>query len=88
MMGKETKVPAHPLQLLSDDACFPIFTLHVLGARDFSAAPNLKGIGEKIGKKCKGLPLAAITFAGLLHSDELDHRRWVEVSNRRILDAP
>jgi hypothetical protein len=85
--SKMGTVRAYPLQVLSNDACFSVFTLHALRGRGFSAAPNLEGIGKKIGEKCKGLPLAALTFAGLLRSEEPDHRKWEEVSNRRILDA-
>jgi len=86
--SKMGTVPAYPLQVLSNDACFSIFTLHALRGRGFSSASNLKGIGKKIGEKCKGLPLAALTFAGLLRSEEPDHRKWEEVSIRRILDEP
>jgi hypothetical protein len=82
-------IGTHSLQVLSDEACISIFTLHALGKKSFStAAPDLEGIGKKIGEKCKGLPLAAFVFGGLLRSnEERDRCEWEKVSKRRILDA-
>ncbi|KAB1202506.1 putative disease resistance RPP13-like protein 1 [Morella rubra] len=51
---------------------------NALDARDFSAFPDLKDIGEDIAKKCKGLPLAATTIGGLLRSKR-GRDEWKEV---------
>ncbi|KAG2664669.1 hypothetical protein I3760_16G093700 [Carya illinoinensis] len=82
MMGT---IQAYCLYVLSNDACLSIFTLHALGARDFITHPNLKDIGEKIVTRCKGLPLAAKTFGGLLCFKE-DPDDWKEVLNKNIWD--
>ncbi|KAG7942232.1 hypothetical protein I3843_16G091400 [Carya illinoinensis] len=82
MMGT---IQAYCLYVLSNDACLSIFTLHALGARDFITHPNLKDIGEKIVTRCKGLPLAAKTFGGLLRFKE-DPDDWKEVLNKNICD--
>ncbi|KAG6670962.1 hypothetical protein I3843_Q025200 [Carya illinoinensis] len=67
MMGT---IQAYCLHVLSNDACLSIFTRHAFGAGDFITHPNLKDIGEKIVIRCKGLPLAAKSFGGLLHFKE------------------
>ncbi|KAB1202514.1 putative disease resistance RPP13-like protein 1 [Morella rubra] len=58
-------------------------TLNALDARDFSAFPDLKDIGEDIVKKCKGLPLAATTIGGLLRTRR-GPDEWKEVLHSRI----
>jgi hypothetical protein len=75
------------LEVLSNDACLSVFTQHSLGASNFSAHPNLKDIGEKIVKKCKGLPLAARTLGGLLRTT-LDRYEWECALNSKIWDIP
>ncbi|KAG7942203.1 hypothetical protein I3843_16G088700 [Carya illinoinensis] len=39
------------LELLSNEACLSIFTQHALDARDFSAHPDLKDIGEELVRR-------------------------------------
>ncbi|KAF5445282.1 hypothetical protein F2P56_034345 [Juglans regia] len=46
MRNKE--VEPFQLELLSNEACLSIFTQHALEARDVSAHPNLKDIGEEL----------------------------------------
>ncbi|GKV01351.1 hypothetical protein SLEP1_g13907 [Rubroshorea leprosula] len=77
------KARAHHLEVLKDEECLSIFTQHALGADNFDAYPGLKEVGEKIVKKCKGLPLAAKVLGGLL-CDKLDHSAWEHILNSEI----
>ncbi|XP_030926579.1 putative disease resistance protein RGA3 [Quercus lobata] len=45
--------------------------------------PNLLKIGEAIVEKCKGVPLAVMTLASLLHS-KFDEREWKFVRDNEI----
>ena len=49
--------------------------------------PNLKEIGEKIVKKCAGLPLAAKTLGCLLQS-KVEVEEWHKICNSTIWDLP
>ncbi|GKV01362.1 hypothetical protein SLEP1_g13918 [Rubroshorea leprosula] len=77
------KSKAHHLKLLKDEECLSIFAQCALGADNFNAYPSLKEVGEKIVKKCKGLPLAAKVLGGLL-CDELDHSAWEHILRSEI----
>ncbi|XP_059643732.1 putative disease resistance RPP13-like protein 1 [Cornus florida] len=79
--------PSYSLKLLSKDECLSLFTHHALEKQNFDAHPNLKGIGEEIVSKCKGLPLAVLTLAGLLRTKELQSE-WENILNSRIWDLP
>ncbi|KAG6672997.1 hypothetical protein I3842_16G087800 [Carya illinoinensis] len=81
------KVEPFQLQELSNEACLSIFTQHALDARDFSAHPNLKDIGEEIVRRCKGLPLAVKTVGGVLHGTQ-DRNEWDKVWKSKIWDIP
>ncbi|KAG6625384.1 hypothetical protein CIPAW_16G092400 [Carya illinoinensis] len=76
------------LELLSNEACLSIFTQHALDARDFSAHPDLKYIGEELVSRCKGLPLAVKTIAGVLRSEDEDRNEWEKVLKNKIWDIP
>ncbi|XP_042486095.1 putative disease resistance RPP13-like protein 1 [Macadamia integrifolia] len=69
------------LQILSDEECWSIMERRI--SMDYgSIAPNMEEVGRKIAKKCKGLPLAASTLAGLLcSSSSSDLNHWEEVLN-------
>ncbi|XP_059639944.1 putative disease resistance RPP13-like protein 1 [Cornus florida] len=79
--------PSYPLKLLSKDECLSLFTHHALEKQNFDAHPNLKGIGEEIVSKCKGLPLTVLTLAGLLRTKKLQSE-WENILNSRIWDLP
>ncbi|KAG6672986.1 hypothetical protein I3842_16G087000 [Carya illinoinensis] len=81
------KVEPFQLQELSNEACLSIFTQHALDARDFSAHPNLKDIGEEIVSRCKGLPLAVKTVGGVLRGTQ-DRNEWDKVLKSKIWDIP
>ncbi|XP_052299514.1 putative disease resistance RPP13-like protein 1 isoform X2 [Citrus sinensis] len=72
--------PKYGLKELSDNDCLRVLIQHSLGARDFSMNQSLKDVGEKIAKKCKGLPLAAKTLGGLLRGKD-DLTDWEFVLN-------
>ncbi|XP_040998302.1 putative disease resistance RPP13-like protein 1 isoform X2 [Juglans microcarpa x Juglans regia] len=80
------EVEAFELELLSNEACLSIFTQHALEARDFSAHPDLKDIGEELVRRCKGLPLAVKTIAGVLRSEDEDRNEWEKVLKNKIWD--
>ncbi|KAJ4949937.1 hypothetical protein NE237_005606 [Protea cynaroides] len=71
-----------PLQLepLSDEACINLLRKH---SRDVDG--KLKMFGSKIVMKCKGLPLAVKTIAGLLR-DRTEDGQWEAVLKNKIWD--
>ncbi|KAG6672990.1 hypothetical protein I3842_16G087300 [Carya illinoinensis] len=85
---RNKNVEPFQLELLSTEACLSIFTQHALGARDFSAHPDLKDIGEVLVRRCKGLPLAVKTIAGVLRSEDEDRNKWEKVLKNKIWDIP
>ncbi|KAH9727128.1 hypothetical protein KPL70_008535 [Citrus sinensis] len=80
---KTGTLPAYPLKELSNNDCLSVFTQHSLGEKDFSTHPSLKEIGEKIVKKCNGLPLVAKSLGGLLRV-KYDPNDWEDVHNCKI----
>ncbi|GMQ09403.1 hypothetical protein CsSME_00052794 [Camellia sinensis var. sinensis] len=80
-------VPIHRLQQLSDEDCWKLFAKHAFEKGDCGAHPNLERIGKEIVKKCKGLPLAAKTLAGLLRSKR-DVEDWNNILKSGIWDLP
>ncbi|XP_059641637.1 putative disease resistance RPP13-like protein 1 isoform X2 [Cornus florida] len=76
-------VPALFLKKLNDDDCLSLFAQNALQRRNFDAHPDLKEVGEKIVKKCDGLPLAAKTLGGLLRK-ELCQYEWENILNSKI----
>ncbi|KAL4282963.1 hypothetical protein GQ457_16G029440 [Hibiscus cannabinus] len=77
----------HHLKGLSNDDCLSILTCHALGAKNFDEYPNLKAVGEKIAKRCKGLPLVAKTLGGLLRT-KVNQGEWEDILMSKIWDLP
>ncbi|XP_024017695.1 putative disease resistance RPP13-like protein 1 isoform X1 [Morus notabilis] len=77
-------VPTHHLGEVSDDDCWKLFEKHVFinGARS-EAYQELHAIGRDIVEKCKGVPLAVKSLAGLLRS-VVDPEEWREILNSDI----
>ncbi|XP_043694330.1 disease resistance protein RGA2-like [Telopea speciosissima] len=78
----------HDLQILSDEECWSIMERHI-SLNYGSIAPSLVEVGRKIARKCKGLPLAASTLAGLLSSSispSSDLNHWQEFLNSSMRD--
>ncbi|KAJ9174562.1 hypothetical protein P3X46_013197 [Hevea brasiliensis] len=80
-------VEGHFLKELSVDNCLSLFAMHALGRRNFDGHLNLKEIGEKIVRKCGGLPLAVKTLGSLLHMNT-DQDEWESVLNSKIWHLP
>ncbi|KAF7153571.1 hypothetical protein RHSIM_Rhsim01G0056600 [Rhododendron simsii] len=73
----------HFLTELSENDCWSVFAQHAFEDRSMDANPNLVSIGQKIIKKCKGLPLAARTLGGLLRC-KLTEDEWEGILNSKI----
>ncbi|XP_060671315.1 putative disease resistance RPP13-like protein 1 [Ziziphus jujuba] len=80
-------VPNHFLQLLEEEDCWKLFSKRAFNNVDPSAHPKLKKIGKQIVGKCKGLPLAITSLAGLLFND-LTPKKWEDVLHDEIWDLP
>ncbi|GLT47457.1 hypothetical protein SLA2020_211550 [Shorea laevis] len=72
------------LDLFPDSECLSLLARHALETENFDSYGHLKGIGEEIVKKCRGLPLAIKTIGGLLRQDRLNANKWREVLNSEI----
>ncbi|XVF82113.1 hypothetical protein PTKIN_Ptkin16aG0018600 [Pterospermum kingtungense] len=80
-------VHVHDLKMLRKEDCWTLFAKHAFGDMHPEADSTLKGIGEEIVKKCKGLPLAIKTLGSLLRS-EVETEEWNNVLNSKIWDLP
>ncbi|KAL5547543.1 hypothetical protein UlMin_002774 [Ulmus minor] len=77
-------VAMHELQLVSDEDCWEIFAKHVFNDNvDSKARTELEEVGHGIVKRCKGLPLAVISMAGLLRSTS-NPEEWRKILNSDI----
>lgn len=75
----------YPLSHLSDKDCWLLLAKHAFGTSNYEG--TFKSTGEKIVKKCNGLPLAAKTLGGLLRSKKNDEE-WNRILNCKIWDLP
>ncbi|KAH0746910.1 hypothetical protein KY285_008567 [Solanum tuberosum] len=64
MMGKEEI----SMDNLSTEASWSLFKRHAFENMDLMGHPELEEVGKQIADKCKGLPLALKTLAGMLRS--------------------
>ncbi|KAB2006747.1 hypothetical protein ES319_D11G368900v1 [Gossypium barbadense] len=78
---------AFHLDKLSDDDCLSIFTQHALKARNFDGHLQFKEIGEKIVRRCNGLPLAAKAIGSMLRTVEY-HGKWERIYESEIWNLP
>ncbi|TYH47163.1 hypothetical protein ES332_D11G392000v1 [Gossypium tomentosum] len=78
---------AFHLDKLPDDDCLSIFTQHALKARNFDGHLQFKEIGEKIVRRCNGLPLAAKAIGSLLRTVEY-HGKWERIYESEIWNLP
>ncbi|KAL5548743.1 hypothetical protein UlMin_003974 [Ulmus minor] len=73
----------HELKVVSNQDCWQIFEKHVF--EDSAKAPaELQEIGREIVKRCKGLPLAVKSLAGLLRSANSKPEEWRKILNSDI----
>ncbi|KAK3220150.1 hypothetical protein Dsin_014120 [Dipteronia sinensis] len=80
------------VKMLSDDKCWTLFSRISFRGRSNEECQKLENVGRRIVKKCKGLPLAVKTLAGLLYFKKtieewqsvLDSEMWEleEVENK------
>ncbi|XP_043692880.1 putative disease resistance RPP13-like protein 1 [Telopea speciosissima] len=76
----------HDLKGLSDDACFALVRRHAfMDGNSCDADKKLELFGQEIVKKCKGLPLAMKTLAGLLR-DKRQNSEWEDILENEIWD--
>ncbi|XP_042488712.1 putative disease resistance protein RGA3 [Macadamia integrifolia] len=75
------------LKGLSDDSCLALVKRHTFMDENSSDANRkLEVFGQEIVKKCKGLPLAAKTLAGLLR-DKRENMEWKDILENEIWDS-
>ncbi|XP_009765783.1 putative disease resistance RPP13-like protein 1 isoform X4 [Nicotiana sylvestris] len=72
---------------LSTEVSWPLFKRHAFENRDPKEHPELEEVGKQIAKKCKGLPLALKTLAGLLRSKS-EVEEWRRVLRSEIWELP
>jgi hypothetical protein len=75
------------LKPLLEEDCRSIFAKHAFHDNSSNACPDLEVIGQKIVKKCDGLPLAAKTMGGLLRSKE-NVDEWGQILESELWDSP
>jgi NB-ARC domain/Rx N-terminal domain len=81
-------IPSYPLSILPFDNCWSLFKQIVFGHQGLEKYANLLVIGEKIVKKCGGLPLAIKALGNALritnNDDEPDEESWQDVLNSEL----
>ncbi|KAH0746867.1 hypothetical protein KY285_008524 [Solanum tuberosum] len=83
MMGNEQISMDH----LSIEASWFLFKRHAFENMDPMGHPELEEVGKQIAAKCKGLPLALKTLAGMLRSkSEVDD--WQRILRSEIWELP
>ncbi|KAL8150653.1 hypothetical protein V2J09_020461 [Rumex salicifolius] len=75
----------HQLKILPPEEAWDLFEKKALANR--MQAADLRGIGERIVRKCGGLPLAISTLGSLLASMQL-RSEWEEVEKSEVWDLP
>ncbi|PSS24429.1 Disease resistance RPP13-like protein [Actinidia chinensis var. chinensis] len=81
-------VPVHHLRQVSDEDCWSLFAKIAFYNEDSRNHPQLERIGSEIViQRCKGLPLAVKTLAGLLRSTR-DAEEWDNILKSELWDLP
>jgi Leucine-rich repeat (LRR) protein len=80
-------VPTHHLKELTEDSCWSLFAKHAFRGENPTAHEELLEIGRAIARKCKGLPLAAVTLGGLLRTKR-DVEEWEKILESNLWDLP
>lgn len=81
--------PIHKLEPLADEDSWSLLSKHVFQSEHFVKGEYraLEAIGQRIARKCAGLPLAAKVVAGLLRSN-LDKEHWNAILNDDVWNLP
>ncbi|WOK96016.1 putative disease resistance RPP8-like protein 2 [Canna indica] len=79
-MADPTSSP-YEVQVLSDDCSLELLLSKGLPNGDGNSPrpQELVGIGERLAKRCGGLPLALVVLGGLLSTKERTYRAWLRV---------
>jgi len=80
-------VPTRHLKELTEDFCWSLFAKHAFRGENPTAHEELQEIGRAIARKCKGLPLAAVTLGGLLRAKR-DVEEWEKILESNLWDLP
>ncbi len=75
--------PTYKLGGLSQEECLSLFVKLAFKEGEEKQHPNLFEIGKEIVGKCKGVPLAVRTLAGLLYSKVVE-KEWKHVRDNEI----
>ncbi|XP_034893047.1 putative disease resistance RPP13-like protein 1 isoform X1 [Populus alba] len=79
----QTVIPSHRLNVISDEDCWKLFARDAFSGVNSGAVSHLEAYGREIVRKCNGLPLAAKTLGGLLHSVG-DVKQWEKITNNSL----
>ena len=71
------------LKGLPEEDCMSLFVKLAFKVGQENQYPNLLNIGRETVKKCKGVPLAVSTLAGLLYS-KVDEHEWKSIRDNEI----
>jgi len=80
-------VPTHHLKELTEYSCWSLFAKHAFRDEDPTAHEELQEVGRAIARKCKGLPLAAVTLGGLLRTKR-DVEEWEKILESKLWGLP
>ncbi|KAG6742390.1 hypothetical protein POTOM_053261 [Populus tomentosa] len=80
----QTVITPHCLKGIRYEDCWKLFARDAFSGVNSGAVSHLEAFGREIVRKCKGLPLAAKTLGGLLHSVE-DVTQWEKISNSSFM---
>ncbi|KAK4709476.1 hypothetical protein R3W88_030401 [Solanum pinnatisectum] len=83
MMGNEQI----SMDNVSTEASWSLFKRHAFENMDPMGYPELEEVGKQIAAKCKGLPLALKTLAGMLHSKS-EVEGWKCIFRSEIWELP
>ena len=84
---KKSFIEVHELQPLTEEKSFDLFKKKAFQFDFEGCCPKeLIGIAFKIARKCKGLPLAIVTIAGLLSTKEKNAFEWQRFSENMTLE--
>ncbi|GLU04981.1 hypothetical protein SLE2022_221060 [Rubroshorea leprosula] len=74
----------HRPRVLKEDECWSIINQRAFG--DNLVPEGLKGVGQQIAKRCKGIPLVA-SIIGAILQNKRDQREWQAIAENRVWDS-
>ena len=86
-MTASAGVSPYQLRTISNKDCLQLFVKHAFNSSvAFASDPNLERICKKVVERCKGLPLAIKSLAGLLRSEP--QAEWEKILQSGIWELP